>query len=73
MASDVSNAKTVLQLVRTFQSKPYMGRVRHPIFSNSGEVTFGPRLEQGINIARLCVNGCSITAAPVKSVTHVSF
>ena len=28
---------------------------------------------EGINIARRCVNGYSITAAPMQSVTHMSF
>jgi len=30
-------------------------------------------VRKGINIARRCVNGKSITAAPAKSVTHMSF
>jgi len=50
-----------------------MRRVRHPIYSNSGEVKCSNRPKKGINIARHCVNGYSITAAPVKSVIHVSF
>ena len=51
-----------------------MGRVRHPIYySNSGEVRCGYRPKKGINIARHCVNGYSITADPAKSVTHLSF
>jgi len=51
-----------------------MGRVRHPIYySNRGEVKCGYRPKKGINIARRCVNGYSITSAPAKSVTHVSF
>jgi len=50
-----------------------MGRVRHPIYSNSGEVKCGYQLKKGINIARRCVNGYSITAAPVQSVTNMSF
>jgi hypothetical protein len=33
----------------------------------------GHRPKQGINIARRCINGYSVTAAPEKSVTHVSF
>jgi hypothetical protein len=36
-------------------------------------VVCGYRPKKGINIARHCVNGYSITAAPAKSVTHVSF
>jgi len=64
-ASDVSEAKS--------QSLPYMGRVRHPIYSNSGEVKCGYRQKKDINIARRCVNGYRITVAPAKSVTHVSF
>jgi len=47
--------------------------VRHPIYSNSGEVKCGYRLKKGINIARCCVNGYSITVAAAKCVTHVSF
>jgi len=31
------------------------------------------RLKKGINNARHCVNGFSITAAPAKSVTHMLF
>jgi len=50
-----------------------MGRVRHPIYGNSGEVKCGYQPKKGINIARRCVNGYSITAAPAKSVTHVLF
>jgi len=50
-----------------------MGRVRHPIYSNSTEVKCGYRPKKGINIARRCVNGYSITAAPARSVTHVVF
>jgi hypothetical protein len=33
----------------------------------------GYRPKKGINIARCCVNGYSITAAPAMSVTNVSF
>jgi hypothetical protein len=33
----------------------------------------GYRPKKGINIAKCCVNGSSITAAPAKSVTQVSF
>jgi hypothetical protein len=50
-----------------------MERVRHPIYSNSGEIKSDYRPKKGINIGRHCVNGYSITAAPTKSVTHVSF
>jgi hypothetical protein len=51
-----------------------MGRVRHPIYySNSGEVKCSYRPKKGINIARYCVNGYSITAAHANSLTHVSF
>jgi len=50
-----------------------MGKVRHPINSNSGEVKCGTQPEKGINIARHRVNSYSITVAHVKSVTHVSF
>jgi len=39
----------------------------------SGEVQCGTRPEKGINIARHCVKFFSITAAPAKSVTQVSF
>ena len=72
-ASEVSKAKTVLQYVTKSQSWTYMGRVRHSIYyRNSGEVKCGYRVKKGINIARRCVNGYSITAAPAKSVTHLS-
>jgi len=50
-----------------------MGRVQHPIYSNSGEVKCGYRPKNSIKIARRCVNGYSITAAPAKGVAHVSF
>jgi len=50
-----------------------MGRVRHPIFSNGGEVKCGYWPKTGINITRRCVNSYSVTAAPAKSVTHVLF
>jgi hypothetical protein len=50
-----------------------MENVRHPIYSDSGEVRGGTRPEKGINFSRLWVNGYSITAAPAKSVTRVSF
>ena len=50
-----------------------MGKVRHPIYSNSGDVNSGTRPEKGINIARRCINGYSITAAPANSVPHVVF
>jgi hypothetical protein len=51
-----------------------MGRVLHPINdSNSGEVKCAYRPKKGINIARRFVNGYSITAAPAKSVIHMSF
>jgi len=50
-----------------------MGRVQHPIYTNSGEVKCGTRPEKGINILRRWVNCFSITAAPVNTVTHVSF
>jgi len=60
-ASDVSEAKTVLQYVTI--SKLNM--------NESAACGYRPKI--GINIARHCVNGHSITAAPVKSVTHVSF
>jgi hypothetical protein len=72
-ASDSSKAKTVLQYVTASQSQTYMGRVWHPICSNSGEVKCGTQSEKVINITRHSLNGYSITAAPVKSVTQVSF
>jgi len=50
-----------------------MGKGRHPIYSNSGDAKCGTQPENGINIARHCVHGYSITAAPANSVTHVSF
>jgi len=72
-ASEESAAMTVLQYVTKSQSWTYMGRVRHPIYCNSGDVKCGDRPKKGINIARRCVNGYSRTAAPPKSVTHMSF
>jgi len=50
-----------------------MGRVWHQIYSNSGQVKCGTWQEKGINIARHCVNGSSMTSAPERSVTHLSF
>ena len=72
-ASDVSEAKTALQYVTQSQSISYMRRVQHLINSNSGELQSGYRPKHGMNIARHPVNSYSITAAPEKSVTHVSF
>jgi len=73
-ASEESEAYTVLQYVTKSQRLTYMGRVRHPIYySNSGEVKCSYRPKKGINIARRCVNGYSITGALAKSVTHVAF
>jgi len=72
-ASEVSEAKTVLQYVTKSQSKTCMGRVRHPIYTNSIEVICGYRPKIHINIARRLANGYSITASPAKSETHVSF
>jgi len=45
--------------------------VCHPIYIYSEEVKCCYWPKKGINIARRCVNGYSITAAPAKSVTHV--
>ena len=39
----------------------------------SREVKCGTWLEKGINSARCCINGYSMTRAPAKSVTHVPF
>jgi len=50
-----------------------MEREWHPIYSNGGEVECDTRTEKGIDIARWCVNGSNISAAPAQSVTHVSF
>jgi hypothetical protein len=50
-----------------------MGRLRHSINCHSGEVYWGTKLGQGINIARGIANGYSITGIPVKSVIHVLF
>jgi hypothetical protein len=73
MARDVSQAKTELESVTKSESFTYKGRVQHSIYSNSGKVKCGYLPKKGINIARSCVNGYRITAAPAKSVTHVSF
>jgi len=73
MATNVSEAKTELLYVTTSQSETYMGRVWHPRYSNSGEVKCGTRPENGVNCARHCVNSCSITTAPAKSITHRLF
>jgi len=50
-----------------------MGRVQRPINSNTREVWWGTWPENAITIARCCVHGYSITAAPAKIVTHVLF
>jgi hypothetical protein len=50
-----------------------MGQVWHPIYGNIGEVECGYQPKKGINVVRDCANGFSITAAPAKDVTHVSF
>lgn len=50
-----------------------MGGVQHLIYRNSGEVKHGTRPEKGVNNATDFVNGCSITAASAKSVTHMLF
>jgi hypothetical protein len=42
------------------------------MYSNRREVKCSYRPKRGINIDRRCVNGYSITAAPVESVTHLS-
>jgi len=73
MACDGPDMKTVSKLVTISQSKTYTGRVRRPIYSNSGEQKCGTRPEKGINIARHYVISYSITAAPAKSVTHLPF
>jgi len=72
-ATDLSEAKTVLYYVTTSQTWTYMGKVWHPIYSNSTEVKCRTWLEKGRDIARHCVNCSSITAAHAKSVTHVMF
>jgi len=41
--------------------------------SDTRELKCGTRLEKGINRARHWVSGDSMTGAPAKSVTHVSF
>jgi len=71
--SEVSEAKTKLQYVTKSHCYTYMGQVPHLIYSNSGGVKCGYRPKKGINIARLWVNSYSITPAPAKSVTHMSF
>jgi len=50
-----------------------MGKVRHPIYSNSREAECGTWPEKGVNIGRHCVDSYSITAAPARSITHMSF
>jgi len=60
-ASDVSAVKTIAISDKISQ------------LNINDSAVCGYRPNKGINIARRCVNGYSITAAPAKSVTHVSF
>jgi len=60
-ASDVSEAKTIA----------ISDKIPKLNINESAVCGYWPK--KGINIARRCVNGYSITAAPVKSVTHVLF
>ena len=60
-ASDVSEAKTIV--ISDKISKLNINQ----------STTCGYQLKKDINIARRCVSGYSITAAPTKSVTHVLF
>jgi len=61
IASDVSEANTVLQSVTISK------------LNINESAACGDRPKKGIHIARRCVNCYSITAAPAKSVTHMSF
>jgi len=61
MASDVSKAKTIA----------ISDKISKLNINESAACGYWPK--KGINIARHCVNGYSITPAPAKSVTHVSF
>jgi len=61
MASDVSTSNTIAISDKISKLK-----------INDSAVC-GYRPKKGINIARCCVNSYSITAAPAKSVTHMSF
>jgi len=72
-ASDVSEAKTIFQYVTKSPRLTYIGRVEHPIYSNSGEVKCGYLPKNGINIATPCVNVYSVTVAPAKSETPGCF
>ena len=60
-ASDVSEAKTIA----------ISGKISKLNIVESAVCGYRPK--KGINITRRCVNGYSITAAPAKSVTHMSF
>jgi len=60
-ASDVSEAKTIARSDKISK------------INIKKSAVCGYRPKKGINITRRCVNGYSITAAPAKSVTHLSF
>jgi len=47
--------------------------VWHLIDINRGEITCGTWPEKGIHIGRCCIHSYSITEAPAKLATHVSF
>jgi len=61
MASDVSKAKTIA----------ISDKISKLNIIESAVCSYRPK--NGINIARRCVNGYNITAAPAMRVTHVSF
>jgi len=73
IASDMSEEKTVIEYLSTFQRETYMGRVLHLIYRNGGDVQCGTQPEKGINITRCCVNGYNITAGPMKSLRYELF
>jgi hypothetical protein len=72
-ASNAFEATTVLKYVTKSEGETYTVRVWHPIHSKTGEVGCSTPLEKGINIVTPCVDGYSISAAPAKGITHVSF
>jgi hypothetical protein len=61
MASDVSEARTIA----------ISDQISNLNINESAACGFRPK--KAINMARRCENGNSITAAPAKSVTHLSF
>jgi hypothetical protein len=61
MASDVSEVRTIA----------ISDQISNLNINESAACGFQPK--KAINMARRCENGNSITAAPEKSVTHLSF